>query len=74
MFAFCAEEKEGEEGVIGFKATTGDWIPLVGADMDRVKSLLHIAEEIGAEQNMTVVLKQFALIDTTTIFTKKETS
>lgn len=74
MFAFCAEEKEGDEGVIGFKATNGDWIPLVGADMNRIKSILHIAEQIGAEQNLTVVLKKFALIDTTTIFTKKETS
>jgi hypothetical protein len=74
MFAFCAEEKEGDEGVIGFLSIKKQWIPMVGADMNRVNDLLQIAMEIGAEQNLTVVLKRFALIDTTTIFTKKETS
>jgi hypothetical protein len=74
MFAFCTEEKEGDEGVIGFLSPQGQWIPLVGADMDRVKSLLNIAKEIATEQNLTVVLKRFALIDTSTIHTKKETS
>ncbi|GAJ00969.1 unnamed protein product [marine sediment metagenome] len=38
MFAFVACTEEGE-GVIGFKGSDG-WMPMVGADMDRVKSLL----------------------------------
>jgi len=45
MFAFVACNEEGE-GVMGFKGHDG-WMPMVGADMKRVKSLLPLALDMG---------------------------
>lgn len=47
MFAFVAYDEEGE-GVMGFKVSDG-WMPMVGADMDRVKSLLPVAVAMGVD-------------------------
>ena len=45
MFAFVAEDADGE-GVIGACLDGKTWTPLVGADMDRVWSLVPVAEMI----------------------------
>jgi len=45
MFAFVACNEEGE-GVMGFKGNDG-WMPMVGADVKRVKSLLPLALSMG---------------------------
>ena len=47
MFAFVACDEKGE-GVMGFKGSDG-WMPMVGADMDRVKSLLPMAVAMGVD-------------------------
>jgi len=47
MFAFVSCDDEGE-GVIGFKGSDG-WMPMVGADMDRVKSLLPMVVAMGVD-------------------------
>lgn len=41
MFVFVACSEEGE-GVLGFKGQDG-WMPMVGADIKRIKSLLPLA-------------------------------
>jgi hypothetical protein len=47
MFAFVAEDEQGE-GVMGFMDSRNmQWVPLVGADMDRVSSLYPIAVDIS---------------------------
>lgn len=48
MFAFIVKDnvRDGDEGIMGIQADGGSWMPLVGADMDRVKSLYHYAEKI----------------------------
>jgi len=47
MFAFVAEDEDGE-GIMGFKMPGGGTLmPMVGADMARVKSLYPIAEHVS---------------------------
>lgn len=43
MFAFIAQGENGDEGVMGCSTSQG-MMPLVGADMDRVKSLIPLAD------------------------------
>ncbi|GAH35633.1 unnamed protein product, partial [marine sediment metagenome] len=47
MFAFVSCNEEGE-GVIALKGS-GGWMPMVGADMDRVKSLLPMVVAMGVD-------------------------
>jgi len=46
LYAFVAEDDESE-GVMAMRLGN-TWFPLVGADMDRIKSLLPVAESISA--------------------------
>ena len=62
MYAFCAQESPGDEGIIGFVGPDQNWVPLVGADMTRVEQLRDIALQIGAGTNMQVTLKKFKLV------------
>lgn len=58
MFAFVAEERPGEEGVIG--AWLGDTCyPLVGADMAHADSLRDLAEQVGQQMGVPVRLVRF---------------
>lgn len=73
MYAFVATEGE-DEGVMGFLSpneetrTCSDgkvvkirkWHPLVGADMDRVKSLISIADRIAKKTNTTYKILKFS--------------
>lgn len=47
IFAFVATEKDGSEGIIGARLGEDQWMPFVGADMDRVRSLYPIAEQVS---------------------------
>ena len=49
MYAFVADDGgPSDEGVMAFIAPgTGQWMPMVGADLDRIKSLLPMAESIS---------------------------
>lgn len=49
IFAFISTDEDGSEGVIGFE-THGVFMPLVGADMDRIESLKPIVQQVA---NMT---------------------
>ena len=58
MFAFVADDDEGE-GIMGAKI--GDsWMPLVGADMDRVQSLVKIADMIKNETGKNYKVLKFS--------------
>jgi len=67
IFAFVACNEEGE-GVMGFKGEDG-WMPMVGADMKRVKSLLPLALDLGIKFR---ILKFEKRTDITDEFVKKE--
>ena len=46
MYAYVAEEEFGE-GLMAFLNSEGIWMPMVGADMDRLEDLTPIAEKIS---------------------------
>jgi len=59
MYAFVCEDSGPEdEGIIGMQTGMG-WMPLVGADMARVKSLRPIAETIARSSGKPVKLLRF---------------
>jgi hypothetical protein len=50
MFAFVTKDKQPYdkgEGVMGFLTTDKTWMPMVGADLDRVKSLIPMADAMA---------------------------
>lgn len=70
MYAFCAEEKPGDEGVVGFFTGEG-WLPLVGADMARVEELRKIAITSGRRTACSVILKKFKLVSEEVVYEAK---
>jgi len=58
MFAFIALDHDGTEGVIAGETPMG-FLPLVGADMDRIDSLRPIAQRIALGTKTKVCLVQF---------------
>lgn len=59
MYAFIIEDTGPEdEGLIGM-ATPEGWMPLVGADMERVESLRPIAKRAAAQVGKPVKLIRF---------------
>ena len=60
MYAFIATEKDGQEGIMAFyDASTGMMLPMVGADVARVKSLLMMAETISRASGATYRICKF---------------
>lgn len=58
MFAFVADEGGGDEGVVATHTGAG-WMPLVGADMNRVDSLRPLAEELARITGREIRLIKF---------------
>jgi len=57
MFAFIAVDDEGE-GITGFKSPMG-WMPMVGADMDRVEQFKPLAQQLSNTSGKRIVIAQF---------------
>lgn len=60
LFAFVAEEKPGDEGIMGI-LVGGNWTPMIGADMNRIHSLKPIADQISKEAGTPYKLLHFKL-------------
>lgn len=58
MFAYVANDDEGEGIAAHFTPGTG-WMPLVGADMDRMNSLRPIAQALADKGGQDIRLVQF---------------
>ena len=58
LYAFISNDKEGE-GIIGMKSPNGDWIPFIGSDLERVKSLKLLADKICKEYKKTYEIRYF---------------
>jgi hypothetical protein len=58
MYAFIAKDKEGDEGVVGMPTKDG-LLPMVGADMDRVNSLMPVAKIIAEQYGVPIKLYLF---------------
>ena len=57
LFAFIAPQKDGE-GVMGF-LNEGVWIVMIGADMERVRSLTPIANMIANREGFKYEIRKF---------------
>lgn len=60
MYAFVATDDHGDEGVMA-ACVDNTWIPLVGADMARVNSLIPLADEISKNTNTPYKILYFTL-------------
>ncbi len=59
LYAFIAEEGPDDEGIVAMKI--GDnWVPMVGADMDRIDSLKPIATKIANHYGKKITLAKFS--------------
>lgn len=59
MYAFVVVDKDGTEGVAGMRTDDG-WLPLVGADFDRVDSLRPIAQHMADTFGHSITLVEFS--------------
>ena len=60
LFAFVVVDPEdGNEGVIGFQNSNGDMMPMIGADVARVKSLIPIADSIAEQTGLSYEIRYF---------------
>lgn len=65
MYAFIVEDAgPDDEGVVAIQSEEGGygrvWLPLVGADMARVESLIPLAKGIGDQLGKKVKLIKFS--------------
>lgn len=63
MWAYTITEDNGDEGIIAFTMDNGMWMPLVGADMDRVVSLQPYAEKTAKIVGKPYNLLKFKIIE-----------
>ena len=61
MFAFVSVDKDGHEGVVAHFINS-QWMPLVGADMERINSLVPFAKAIKEKTGLTIKLLKFGSI------------
>lgn len=58
LYCFMIIDKDGDEGICGFKTDEG-WMPMVGADLERMDSIEIIAKSIANSMNETIFLLEF---------------
>lgn len=67
MFAFISTDENGDDSVPAFIMPNGMWMPLTGADLERVQSLQSIAQELANASGRgmrIVVFSEMTLIGT----------
>jgi len=69
LFAFVIHDNDDleDEGLMAFQTQSGEWMPMVGADMDRVDSLIPIANEIANLLQRPYKIATFEMTDFTVI-------
>lgn len=61
IFAFVAQDSGPEdEGLAAFRSTMG-WMPLIGADAERVAKLREAAQEVATRSGKTLRLVRFSV-------------
>jgi hypothetical protein len=60
IWAYVAEEKPGDEGVCAASTPMG-WMPLVGADKERIQSLKHVAQTVADSSGCSIRLVKFTV-------------
>jgi hypothetical protein len=57
---YCFISNDGtDEGIVGFMTPEGMMMPMVGADMERVYSLMPIAQKIANATSKNITLCEF---------------
>lgn len=59
LFAFVVEDKEGE-GICGMMMPNKQWMPFIGADMERVDELMPIAQQIADHTKKHIKILEFS--------------
>lgn len=59
LYAFVSKDKNGSEGIMAVLQPGGIWLPLIGADIDRVNSLIPIADNIAKHSGMNYEIRMF---------------
>jgi len=59
IVAFTSIDEDDEEGVCAFLAPNGTWMPLIGADEERITSLRIKAQEVATMTQRPVQLRRF---------------
>lgn len=62
MWAYVAEDADGEEGIIAYPTEIGI-MPMVGADRERMRSLRRFAETAARERSKPVELRRYHLVE-----------
>jgi hypothetical protein len=60
VWAFVSDDAEGE-GVVAAMTKGGAWLPLVGADMERVEALRPIAQMIASDSGKPIRVLRFSV-------------
>lgn len=61
IHAFIAEDEDGSEGICAFQSPGYGWMPMIGADADRILSLREYAEGISRSSGRPVKLIRFSV-------------
>lgn len=61
LYAFISKDKNGSEGIMATLQPDGMWLPLIGADNDRVNSLIPIADNIAKHTGLNYEIRTFIL-------------
>lgn len=62
LWAYVATEEDGGEGVCAFYNEKSDmWMPMIGADEERMLSLKSVAKKIADNTNTPVTLVEFSV-------------
>lgn len=59
LYAFICKDEKGEEGILGAKTPDGAWMPLIGADLERVKYYKPLADTISKTSKMPYEIRYF---------------
>jgi hypothetical protein len=60
IWAYVSENEKGEEGICGFNdPRTSQWVPMIAADEERLKSLKPFAHQIAVITKKKVKLVKF---------------
>ncbi len=61
VYAYVAVDEEGEGITAYMSPDTGHWMPMVGADMDRMRSLLPVAQQLADKGGKDIKLVRYAV-------------
>lgn len=70
IWAYCAVD-EGGEGLVGYFHPKQGWLPLVGADKERVAQYDQLAKQIAKETGKKIVCKKFSKYEIVKVFDGK---